>query len=153
MADAMPASWLSDRWMVCARRAWPGRATVPLQHERRAPVGVLDHLAVVPLQTSRGAQRLGERLLGREPGGQRGQRQRALGRGEQPFAQGGVRASARTAHVDDVDADPTITTSIPMSHDHRGRSLTQHRGVRCLGAVGCHSTVTDLARLRGWSTS
>src|SRR5690606_5341211 len=62
-----------------------------------------------------------------EPAGQRAQRQVLLGRGEHPVPQRGrpLQRLAEALDVDDVDAD---------SDDH-------------------HSTVTDLARLRGWSTS
>ena len=69
------------------------------QLEATAAARVGDDLGVVPRQAAGRAERLGQRLLGGEPGGQRLQRQRGLGRGEQPVAQRGraLEGLARTA--------------------------------------------------------
>ncbi len=71
-AVAMPPSWLSERWVVVAAElARRGRRHGAAQLERRLARRQRDHLGVVPLQVPRGAERLGEGLLGGEPGGQR----------------------------------------------------------------------------------
>src|SRR6478735_4961842 len=77
------------------------------QHETRTTALLLDHLGVVPREPRRRAESLGDRLLGGEPRGQRGRRERLLGRGEQPLAEPG-RAGDRLVEardVDHVDAD------------------------------------------------
>src|SRR5919112_4048028 len=92
----------------------------------------VDDLGVVPAHSRRRPQCLGQRLLRREPRGQRRQWAEAFLLGEQPLPH---RRRARQGltepgDVDHVDAD---------SEDHE--------------VVATYSTVTDLARLRGWSTS
>ena len=60
-----------------AERRRRGAATEPRSTKQRAAGGLGDDLGVVPVQPDRGAERLGERLLGGEPGGQRGRREGA----------------------------------------------------------------------------
>ena len=132
-ALAMPASWDSDRcrWRRPARR--PRAATVPRDLQAAGGRSACDdHRGVEPVQAGRGAERLGQRLLGREPGGQRGQRQPPLGLGEQP-----VQPAAACARGSAPNR-ATSTTSMPTP---------------TITARARYSTVTDLARLRGWSTS
>ena len=106
-ATAIPASCDSDR---CTRStpSSPARAaTVPRSSKDGPAAHVDDHLGVVPGQVAGRAERLGQRLLGGEPGRERLQRQRGLGRGEQPLAQASAcaRATARSAR--------SSTTSVP----------------------------------------
>src|SRR5688572_15562315 len=100
-----------------------------LDLELRVAGRVVDDLGVQPAHPGRCAECLGERLLCGEPGGQRRRRPGALQGGEQPLAhrRSPLQRLLEPADVDHVDAD---------AHDH-----------------GAYSTVTDLARLRGWSTS
>src|SRR5215213_350125 len=116
--------------------------------ERGPAVPGAHHGGVGPAQADRRAERLGERLLGREPRSQRHHRQVALSVGEQPLeqARGPGQRLAEAFDVHDVDAD---------AHDHaapaaRSRSI---RATRPCLLNRAYSTVTDLARLRGWSMS
>ena len=70
----------------------PG-GTVPLHRQVRAAVVTPVHLRVAPVQPDRGAERLGQRLLGGEARGERGRRQLLLGVGEQPLGSRGVRSA------------------------------------------------------------
>lgn len=86
------------------------------QLERWAAVGILDDLAVVPLQSGWGSERLCEGLLGCEAGRQRGQGQRGLCGGKEPVAQGrrALERLPEALHVYDVYPD-TNDHSVSLS--------------------------------------
>ena len=86
-----------------------GRATVPRSSNTRPAGGLGDHLGVVPGQSRRAPERLGDRLLGREAGGERGRRPRRLGGGEQPLAQPGVRSRDSMNRAMSTTSMPTPT--------------------------------------------
>ena len=75
-ADAMPASW-RERHVPAAGRPARRRARrrVPVTAQLRRPGLVGVHLGVEPVQPAGRAERLGQRLLGGEPRGQRRERQ------------------------------------------------------------------------------
>src|SRR4051812_14780642 len=77
------------------------------QLEEWAAGGLGDDLGVVPLHAGGGAERLGERLLGGEPGRERSQRPGGLRVGEQPPAQPGgpIQRDPEPLDVHHVDAD------------------------------------------------
>src|SRR5690606_24281535 len=66
------------------------------------------HGAVLPGHPAGCAERLGDRLLGREPCGQRGGRELALLGGEEllPQPRGALQRGHEPVDVDDVDPDP-----------------------------------------------
>ena len=99
--------------------------------DHRLRTGDAAHGRVLPAHPRGRTERLGDGLLGREPRGQGGLGHLPLLGREQPVAQRRhpVQGVDEARDVDDVDAD---------ADDH---------------AVPDHSTVTDFARLRGWSTS
>jgi hypothetical protein len=83
-------------------------------HEHRAAQleawvagGLVDDLRVDPGHPGRGTERLGQRLLGGEPGRERGDRALELARREQPLAHRRPTSQrpAEPGDVDDVDAD------------------------------------------------
>ena len=76
--------------------------------EQRAARGLVDDLGVLPGHADRGAERLGQRLLGGEPRGQRGQRPRPLAGGEEPLAQArsALEREPEALDVAHVDAHP-----------------------------------------------
>ena len=126
-------------------RGAPGRCRAPRtcaasaarQREVGVALGVLHDPHVVPADHGVTAERLDERLLGGEAGGERAQPgDRAFALGEQPLEQARAcaRASARSARC-------------------RPRRCRCRRSRASLRAARSHSTVTDFARLRGWSTS
>ena len=67
---------------------------------------VLDHRRIQPAHPDGRAERLGQRLLGREPRGQRGQTETALGFGEQALAQLRRPLQGLPEPVDVHDVDP-----------------------------------------------
>ena len=71
VAEAMPPSCDSDTCQRVTPRARPAPATVPAHLQQRAARVVGADLGVGPEQSAAGTERLGERLLGREPGGER----------------------------------------------------------------------------------
>ena len=75
-----------------------GSATVPAEQERRRPVVVGHDLHVVPAESRGVAERLDERLLRGEPGGERAGRQPAFALSEQALDEAPAcgRATART---------------------------------------------------------
>ncbi len=113
-AEAIPPSWLSE---MChdgdAELGGPAGNGAP-HLQVRTTVRAHDDLGVVPVQVTRGPERLGERLLGRETGGEGltgapGARRRVLlGLGEQPVAQARCAGQRRGEALDrnDVDPDP-----------------------------------------------
>ena len=76
-AEAMPASWERERWIGRDAHVVGAGEDGGAQGEHRAAGGLRLHLGVVPGQSGGRLERLDQRLLGREPGGQR---RRAAGR-------------------------------------------------------------------------
>jgi len=112
------------------------------QLESWATVGVLDHLAVVPLETCRRTQRLGKGFFGGKSGSKGGQGQSCLFGREEPVSQRGcaLERLPEPRHIYDINADSNDHSTSVSLHDPTPGSLR-------------HSTVTDFAKFRGWSTS
>ena len=69
-ADAMPASWDRDTCSVVHAQVVGAGLHGAAHLQVRAAVGAAQHRGVGPVQADRRPERLGQRLLGREPGGQ-----------------------------------------------------------------------------------
>ena len=116
-AVATPPSCDSDRCHALMPCADASSATPPCSRSTGRPDSQRHHLGVAPAQPARGAERLGDRLLGGEPGRERLDRARLpLARplllvGEQPAGETGRarEGPAEPGHLDDVD---------PHAHDH-----------------------------------
>ena len=68
----MPASWERERWTGADAELVGAGQDGAAQLEQRAAGLLGDDLGVVPVHVAGGAERLGQRLLGGEAGGQRG---------------------------------------------------------------------------------
>ncbi len=79
MAEAMPASWDRETWIEVIPRASTAAATVPRTSKCGRPSAPAVHLGVLPQHPRRRTQRLGQCLLGGEPGGLAVERHRPLG--------------------------------------------------------------------------
>ena len=157
-APATVAVCVSETVIPVTPRRAANAAMRPRNHTRGARPGAgRQHLDVVPRELPE-AQQLGHRFLGGEPGRvvRRGVglrlAVRTLGRREQPLDEPGTSGErlAESRHVDQVEARRRSRSVLPRE------ATTGTIARRALGGIGlpdsAHSTVTVLARLRGWST-
>jgi hypothetical protein len=119
-ADATPASCDRDRWKESTPRSLAAREDGAADLERGRPSSLRHDPRVGPVQADGSAERLGERLLGRKPRGERGDAEVTLLVGEEPFAQrrGALEGLPETLDVDDVD--PDTVRSRPLDRDRLG---------------------------------
>ena len=132
-----------DRWTCRTPRARARFSTVPvITKYGLPPASVCTSASATPSPRGRRAPWPG--LLGREPGRQRRHRALGLQRREQPLDHPGGAL--------DRFGEPTVTSRaarrMPIPTIMVAPAITTRAAV-----VADHSTVTDLARLRGWSTS
>ncbi len=128
VAVAIPPSWLMERCQRLTPFASATASTVPLTWTV-GPLLVQSDPAVLPVHAGGGAQDLGHGFLGRKARGQGPGVQFPLGRNKQPVPEAGgpLKLAAKPLDVYNVYAN---------ANNH-----------------AAYSTVTLLARLRGWSTS
>jgi hypothetical protein len=108
---------------------------------------------VLPDHPGRRLERLRRRLLGGEARGERAHVQVALERGEQPGHEAGGAGDLLLEAGDVHHVDAGADDHGPQPNDRRP-AAREDPGRRAGAAAGAdYSTVTDFARLRGWSTS